>query len=118
MVLVSEFSNFECIAKSTLYSIKSKKGRLNEYRFKKINGRLYITCDNYKHPFTDEITRLTYRAIEVYGTEYAVIKKLAELTKLSFSTIKGLLYRGAFKNPKNAKAIIKALERMCSEGLF
>lgn len=118
MVLVSEFSNEDGVSKSTIYSLSSKGGDLNAHRFAKINGRLYVICDDYKHPFSSKITSLVYRAIEIYGTEYAVIKRVSQTTHLSFSTIKGLLYRGAFKNAKNASNIIKALEKIVMEGLF
>lgn len=118
MVLVSDFSNDECVSKSTIYSLSSKGGALNTHRFAKIGGRLYVTCDDYKHPFRDEITSLTYRALEIYGTEYAMIKRIGYITGLSFSTIKGLLYRNAFKDPVKANLIINALKRIGQEGLF
>lgn len=118
MVLVSNFTSYDGVSKSTIYSLKSKGGELNNHRFAKIDGRVYVLCDDYKHPFTSEITSLSYRAIEIYGSEYAVIKRICKMTNLSFSTVKGLLYRGAFKNAKNAIMIIEALKKIGEEGLF
>ena len=106
------------VSQSTLYSLHSQKGALNDYRFPKIDNRLYIICDDYKHPFTDKITSPLYRAIEIYGTEYSVIKTISSRTGLTFSCVKGLLLRMAFKNPNTANTIIKTLEGMCKEGLF
>ena len=106
------------VSQGTLYSLHSQKKELNDYRFAKIESRLYIICDDYKHPFTSKITSLLYRAIEIYGTEYSVIKTISKRTGLSFSCVKGLLLRMAFKNPKKAKLIIETLEGMCKEGLF
>lgn len=118
MVLVSEFSNEDCTSKKTIYSLSSKGGVLNAHRFAKIGGRLYLTCDDYKHPFRDEIASLTYRALEIYGTEYAMLKRISYITGLSFSSVKGLIYRNAFKNPQKAMLIINALKRIGKEGLF
>lgn len=96
----------------------SKRQKLNLYRFEKIDGKLYLKTDDYRSPFRDEISRLTYDALCIVGSYYALYKRIEDKVGIPAKNIKSLYRTFSFKNPEKALLIIEALRKIKSESLF
>lgn len=96
----------------------SKNQKLNLYRFEKIDGKLYLKTDDYKSPFRDEISLLTYDALLVVGSYYALYKEIEQRAGIPAKNVKSLYRSFSFKDPIKALMIIEALKKIISESLF
>lgn len=96
----------------------SKKQKLNSYRFEKIDGKLYLKTDDYKSPFRDEISNLTYNALCIVGSYYALYKRIEDKVGIPAKSVKSLYRSFSFKDPAKALLIIEALKKIKSESLF
>lgn len=96
----------------------SKKQRLNSYRFEKVDGKLYLKTDDYRSPFRDRISQLTYDALCVVGSYYALYKSIEAKSGIPATNIKSLYRSFSFKDPNKALLIIEALKKIKSESLF
>lgn len=99
-------------------ALYSKKQRLNPYRFEKIDGKLYLKTDDYRSPFRDKISQLTYDALCIVGSYYALYKRLEERVGIPAARVKSMYRTFSFKDPEKALLIIEGLEKIKSESLF